>query len=172
MATESQAEKGSPASVWTVLATSFTMLGVMLVIVGGVGVMALGPINEKLAELQHGEEKTNLAMTPLLAFAAQHNNDTRQFDDAVKGLDSKLSIAEHKVYDRMTTDKIEALKSDLLRTNDEISHQVHALEGEIVTRSENEAHWAEIQSHIADLSKSVDALALRINALPSPSSSK
>ena len=154
-----------PASVWTVLATTASMMAVLLVIVGGVGVMALGPINEKISNLQHEVEKINLTMTPLLALYAQHDNDLRRYDALDKRVDGKVSLDVFDAQKSMVFESISTLKTDVVRTSDEITHQVHTLEGEIVTRSENEAHWSESSARLVEIQTRLDALVLRLNAM-------
>jgi hypothetical protein len=150
---------------WTVLGPSTATLAVALVIVGGVGKLALDPKQAQLDTEQKSIDRIDLTMAPLLAVAAQHENDLRRFDAIEKRLDSKLTIEVFDAYQHTSAEKVDALKADMLRTVEEVTHQVHTLEAEIVTRPENEAHWAEVAARIAEIASRLDALSVRINAL-------
>ena len=88
--------------------------------------------------------------------------------------DSSLSIREHDDYKAATKDRIDEFertilatisdfKTTVVHTNDETSHQVHSLEGVIVSRPENEAHWADVDRRIDDAIKRLDSLSVRLN---------
>lgn len=141
-------------SPWGVLSACAATLGVALGIFAGVGTLSLGPIQADLVSLHHDVEHINTTMSPLLTLYAQHKADEDRFVSFQAAIDAKMDKNVYDVFSTMVTERI----ADLAKTNNaalgEAVHQIHDLEGSIVSRSENQVHW-----------NATDALTLRVNAL-------
>jgi hypothetical protein len=144
----------APASVWTVLSSAAAVLAVMLVIVGGVGSIIIGGLEKDLAERKNDIDKINLTMAPLLTLYAQHTSDKEAAATLQKQVDSKLDKDIYEAFLATSNSRITTLETTDKQSLDEALHQIHDLEGNIVTRAENVFHW-----------NAVDALTLRMNGL-------
>ena len=159
-----ESSRAEPATTWTVISSSAAVLTVVLAVFVVVGGMAIAPINAALSERKSDIDKINLTMAPLLSLYAQHANDLERFK-AIEDEQAKLLPRDvHSEFAAHMTDRISTVNADLLRDFDEITHQVHTLEGNIVNRSENEAHWAENAASILALNSRIDAIGLRLNS--------
>ena len=139
---------------WTVLGPSAATIAVVLVIVGGVGKMALDPITGRLDKHDSTLEKMDHDMAPLLTLYAQHVSDlqvTRTMQDDIR---NKLDVY-----------LFEQDKASIQRQISEILGQIHKLEQDIVTRPENATHWTELGARIDSVTRDVDALRLRVQTL-------
>ena len=154
--------------------TAATVGGVLLALGAAVLTPMMGDLSKTAMHLDHVVE-----LTATKADVAENLGLVRarigKLEDKVEGIrDSSLSIREHDDYKTATKDRIDELertilaiisdfKTTVIHTDEEMSHQAHSLEGVIVSRPENEAHWADVDRRIDDAIKRLDSLSVRLN---------
>ena len=154
----------SRSTNWSSFWSSAAAVGAVIVALGAAIITPLyGRIGE--AELEAKQypylyENSKYADEQFTIFRNRFSKDEQTIVDLAKDSVSKREVDE---LEKNLKERIDDLKSSLAKTNEESLHQVHTLEGEIVTRPENEAHWAEISERISDAIKRLDALSARLN---------
>lgn len=118
------------------------------------GGAALIPIDQRLDKAESDAKDMRATLAPLLTLYAQHKADEDRFTSFQIQIDEKLDKNVFEMSRNAIVDRIAALVVTDNKAMDETLHQVHDLEGRIVSREENVVHW-----------NATDALALRVNAL-------
>lgn len=125
-----------------------------------IGGMALGPVLRDIEEGKRSVRDINVAMTPLLAFAAQHDRDIQRFlgiEDEIKDLDKiKWSKDAQAEFERRIDEKFLDDRADVRRQFDVALADINAIRSDLVSRSEHQTHWTEFTARL-------DALSVRIN---------
>jgi chromosome segregation ATPase len=151
-----------PAGPWVILSACAATLAVSLALVGGIGILALNPIREDVVKIETSIDKINMQMAPLLTVNEHVADLNQQLLEIKKLIDQKLNkdIFDGKVFD--TEKEIEDNKTSTLHTFEELSHQVHDLESNIVSKDWNKEHWDAVSAQILDLKGQVSALRLEL----------
>jgi hypothetical protein len=144
----------TPASFWTIMAASASVMAIVLSIVGGVGSIIIGGLKEEIADLKTANADLNVRMAPLLTLNAQVTADKEQMTAMRTEIDKKADAGVFTLFGTTINDRITATERSAADRSKETVDQLHSLEGEIVSRAENQVHWA-----------AVGALELRVNDL-------
>jgi hypothetical protein len=155
----------APQQSWLLsqVGTFIAAVAVALTVVGGVGRLVLAPIDEFQIDTKDAIRQINLTMVPLLALAAQIKEDDHAFARIQIELDGKADKDVIAAALASIAKETDDNKTSTLRAAEEVVHQVHDLEANIVTRNENAEHWAEIDSRI----KSIEDRLAALERLPS-----
>lgn len=143
-------------------------VGVFVVTAGLLGTWVnqrVSPIEARIDAIDRRLDLMDQKMTPILTLEAQHNSDSSIMGSMQKEIENKVNSELFGTFRDTTIKQMETDKNNLLRLMDEISHQVHSLEGKIVSRDENKEHWDAEMSAREDLNKRLDYLNTRINSL-------
>lgn len=138
-------------------------------LIGALGSQRLAPMDAKLVELTAQIKDINTLMAPLLTLNAQHVSDLAVIDQIKKEIDTKLDRSLFDQEQRNSAVRYDQGKADMIRTLDEVTHQIHDLEGEIVKRSDNDQRQASIDRQISVLENRLNALQLLVENRPSES---
>ena len=143
------AEPAATSPLWGNIIGGVTVFVTTATLLGTIGGMRITPIEARLDAVDRRLDKIDLTMAPLLTLYAQHTSDLAVINTMQRDIDTKLS-------------------RDVFNTTTEsLTKQVDALNGQIVSRSENVEHWNEVASRIDDINKRLAEMTLRINAQPS-----
>ena len=123
----------------------------VLAIATVIGSMALGPIDASIADLKTGLKDVNVTMTPLLAAYEQQKSNNQV-----------LATMKDDIKNKVNKELFDHEQSSIYRQMDEILQQIHKLEADIVTRSDNETHWNGTAAEIAEVKQNIAALRLLI----------
>jgi hypothetical protein len=148
------ADRPAGTSFWSILGSCAATLGVALAVFAGVGGLTMGPVDSELIALHRQIDRIDVTMAPLLTLYAQHKSDEDRFTSFQIQIDQKLDKNVFEMSRTSIADRIGELVATDNKAMDEALHQVHDLEGKIVSREENVVHW-----------NATDALALRVNTL-------
>lgn len=158
----------SSPPVWGNIIAAISTFVATTMLIGAIGSLVISPIREHQAHIDAEIDKINMTMAPLLTLYAQHTSDLAVIASIQKELDAKLDRNVFDVTSGTVQAKIDTSKADTLRSFDEITHQVHSLEADIVTRAENAQHWADISDRISALERHLDAVVAATAVSDSP----
>lgn len=148
-----------PQIIGTFTTAVMGAVGIMTIL----GTLTLDPIRTFESDTKEHLREIDVRMAPLLTLAAQIKSDDAAFARLQAEVDAKLDTSAHVAYLQSTAKEIDDNKNSALRTNEEISHQVHDLESKIVSRDENTEHWIDINARITNLENRLNALSLSID---------
>lgn len=139
-----------------IIGTMATLILAFVTIFGVVGSMALSPIRDSIEQDRSSIHDINVAMTPLLAFAAQHDRDMQQFrqlEESEKQLDrDKWSDAAQTEFEKRIDERLDLGRQDQSHKLDAFDDRIKTINTGLVSRSEHESHWAEFTARLNQLS--------------------
>lgn len=139
-----------------IIGTMGTLILAFVTIFGVVGSMALSPIRSSIEHQDGAIHDINVAMTPLLAFAAQHERDMQKFQDTAVEIDKKWSKDAQTEFERRIDERLEHDRQDGGKKLADIDERIKTLSADLVSRAEHATHWAEFTARL-------DALSGRVN---------
>lgn len=137
--------------------------GVFVVTAGLVGTWVnqrVSPLEDRLTAIDRRLDRVDEAVTSILTLDAKHTADLTAMQ---KDIDSKLNTELFRNSREGLIKQIDDDKANLIRVVEELSHQIHKLEEEIVVRPENKQHWDIEQADKEDTNKRISELALEID---------
>lgn len=155
-------EDGHGSRLWGNITSGVVAFVAAIGLTAGYISTILSPVREHLITLDGEITSINTLMAPLLTLNAQHTADVATIFELRKSVEGKLDKSVFDVTTNEATTRFDQNKADFIRTLEEISHQVHDLEGEIVTRAENDQRTAEMGARVTSLERRVDALSLLV----------
>lgn len=137
--------------------------GVFVVTAGLIGTWVnqrVSPLEDRLTAIDRRLDRIDQSMIALETLVAQHTTDLRTIQ---KDIDSKLNTELFRTSREGLIKQIDDDKANVARVVEELSHQIHRLEEQIVIRAENKQHWDIEQTDKEDSNKRIADLALEID---------
>lgn len=134
-------------------------LGVFLVTAGLVGTWVnqrVSPIEARIDAVDRRLDSIEQKLSPILTLEAEQTS-------MQKDIDSKLNTELFRTSREGLIKQIDDDKTNVTRVVEELSHQIHRLEEQIVIRAENKQHWDIEQTDKEDSNKRIADLALEID---------
>jgi len=134
-------------------------LGVFLVTAGLVGTWVnqrVSPIEARIDAVDRRLDSIEQKLSPILTLEAEQTS-------MQKDIDSKLNTELFRTSREGLIKQIDDDKANVTRVVEELSHQIHRLEEQIVIRAENKQHWDIEQTDKEDSNKRIADLALEID---------
>lgn len=142
---------------WWPIISGLSALAALVVVVGG---LSLEPIKDTQTEQKQINRDLTAAITPLLAFAAQHERDSEEFhrlEYADRQLDQdKYSKDAQIEFEKRLDNRLSQGRDDNTARLAAIDHRIDTLAADQVSRAEHQSHWTETTARL-------DALSVRVN---------